>query len=253
MYDFVTRTSVRYAGLCALVTMVLSACGAGQGAADAPPATQVTTSISPPTSSGSPVTDALNTHAISSGSPVTDALNTHPTISGRSSKSINVGSVYEFTPTVTNPNGDTLTFSIQNKPVWATFNTASGAPGGTPTAADAGTYANIIISVTDGEVSVSLPAFTLTVQQISNGAVTLDWTAPTQNTDGTVLTNLGGYRVHYGMTEMNLTESVELTNPGLTSYVVSNLSSGTWFFGVTAYSTAGVESSLSGVVSHALL
>jgi hypothetical protein len=243
MYDFVTRTPVRYAGLCALVTLALSACGASQGAADAPPATQVTTPSPPPTSSGSPVADAPNT----------DVPNTHPTISGRSSTSINVGSVYKFTPTVTNPNGDTLTFSIQNKPTWATFNTASGAPGGTPAAADAGTYANIIISVTDGEVSASLPAFTLTVQQISNGAVTLDWTPPTQNTDGTVLTNLAGYRVHYGMTEKNLTETVELTNPGLASYVVSNLSPGTWFFGVSAYSTAGVESSLSGVVSHALL
>jgi Fibronectin type III domain len=237
MYDFVTRTPVRYAGLCTLITMALTACGGNQGSANAPPVTQVTTPNSPPTGSRSPVTDAPNTH---------------PTISGRSSTSINVGSVYGFMPTVTNPNGDTLTFSIQNKPMWATFDTASGASGGTPTAADAGTYANIIISVTDGEMSASLPAFTLTVQQISNGAVTLNWTPPTQNTDGTVLTNLGGYRVHYGMTEDNLTESVELTNAGLTSYVVSNLSPGTWFFGVSAYSTAGVESSLSGVLGHEL-
>jgi fibronectin type III domain protein len=238
MYDFVTRTPVRYAGICALVIMALTACLADQGSADAPPATQVTTPDSP---------------ATNSGNPATNAPNAHPTISGRPSTSINVGSVYGFTPTVSNPNGDRLTFSIQNKPVWATFNTESGAPAGTPAAADAGTYANIIISVTDGKMSTSLPAFTLTVQQISNGAVTLDWTPPTQNTDGTVLTNLGGYRMHYGMTEKNLTESVDLTNAGLTSYVVSNLSSGTWFFGVSAYSTAGVESSLSGVVSQTLL
>ena len=55
------------------------------------------------------------------------------------------------------------------------------------------------------------------------------------------------------MTKNSLTESVEPTNSGLTSYVVTNLSPGTWFFGVSAYSTAGVESSLSGVVVHALL
>ena len=238
MYDFVTRTPVRYAGLCALVTMALSACGGNQGSENSPPAAQVTTPNSPPTSSGGPATDAAKAHL---------------TISGRSSTSINVGSEYGCTPTVTDQNGDTLTFSIQNKPTWATFNTSSGATGGTPTAADAGTYANIIISVTDGKMSVSLPVFTMTVQQISNGAVTLDWTPPTQNTDGTVLTNLGGYRVHYGMTEENLTESVELKNAGLTSYVVSNLSPGTWFFGVSAYSTAGVESSVSGVVSQTLL
>ena len=164
-----------------------------------------------------------------------------------------MGSAYAFRPTVSNPNGDPLTFSIQNKPAWVTFDTASGAPTGTPGAADAGTYANIVISVSDGQMSASLPAFTLTVQQISNGTVTLDWTAPTENTDGTVLGNLGGYRVHYGTTVGNLTQSVEVANAGLTSYVVSNLSSGTWFFGVSAYSTTGVESSLSGVVSQTFL
>jgi hypothetical protein len=253
MYDFVTRTPVRYAGLCALVTMVLSACGASQGAADAPPATQVTTPNSPPTSSGSPVTDALNTQPTSPGGPVTNAPNTHPTISGRSVTSINVGSVYGFTPTVSNPNGDTLIFSIQNKPTWATFNGASGAAGGTPTATDAGTYANIIISVTDGKLRASLPAFTLTVQQISNGAVTLDWTPPTQNTDGTVLTNLAGYNVHYGTSPDKLMQVEKLTNPGLASYVVDNLSTGKWYFAISSYTANGAESSNSGVISTTIL
>lgn len=248
MYVSVIRTPVRYAGLCALLTMALTACGGDQGSADAPPATQVTTPDSPPTTS--PPTNSPPTNP---GSPATDAPKVRPTISGRSRTSINVGSVYGFTPTVTNPSGDTLVFSIQNKPAWATFDTVSGAPAGTPTAADAGTYANIIISVTDGTTSASLPAFTLTVQQISNGTATLDWTPPIQNTDGTVLSNLAGYRVHYGMTEKNLTESVDLKNAGLTNYVVSNLSTGTWYFGISAYSTTGVESSMSGVVSEVLL
>jgi hypothetical protein len=238
MYVFVTRALVRYAGLCALVTLGLTACGADHGSTNAPAAAQVTTPGSPRTSSGPPVTGAPNAH---------------PTISGRPITSINVGSVYGFTPTVTNPNGNVLKFSIQNKPVWATFDTASGAPTGTPTAGDAGTYANIIISVTDGQMSASLPAFTVIVQQISNGTVTVDWTPPTENTDGTVLTNLGGYKLHYGMTAKNLTQSVQLTNPGLTSYVVSNLSSGTWFFAMSSYTTTGVESSLSGVVGQTFL
>jgi hypothetical protein len=119
--------------------------------------------------------------------------------------------------------------------------------------ADAGTYANIVISVSDGQTSASLPAFTLTVQQISNGTVTVDWTPPTENTDGTVLSDLKGYRVHYGTTANNLTQSAEVANAGLTSYVVTNLSSGTWFFGVSAYSATGVESSLSGVVSQTFM
>ena len=71
-------------------------------------------------------------------------------ISGTPSTSVNVGSAYSFKPTVTNPSGGTLTFSIQNKPTWLTFNTASGQLSGTPGAANVGTYSNIVISVSDG-------------------------------------------------------------------------------------------------------
>ena len=238
MLIFGTRTLVRHAGLCALVALGLAACGGDQGSAGTAPAAQVTTPTPPLTNSGIPT-------------PV--APDSGPTISGQPITSINVGSAYVFRPTVSDSNGDTLTFNIKNKPVWVTFDTASGAPTGTPGAADAGTYANIVISVSDGQMSASLPAFTLTVQQISNGTVTLDWTPPTENTDGTVLGDLGGYRVHYGTTAGTMTQSVEVANAGLTSYVVSNLSPGTWFFGVSAYSTTGVESSLSGVISQTFL
>ena len=82
-----------------------------------------------------------------------------------------------------------------------------------------------------------------------NGSTTIDWTPPTQNNDGTALTNLAGYTVYYGTSPELLTHSVKLSNPGLTAYTVSNLSPGTWYFVVTSYSTSGVESVRSGVVS----
>ena len=245
MLIFGARTLVRYAGLCALVTLGLPACGGDQGSASTTPAAQVTNPIPPLTDSKNPPTN--------SGKPAIDVPGSSPTISGRPITSINVGSEYVFRPTVSNQNGDTLTFSIQNKPSWATFDTTSGAPTGTPGEADAGTYANIVISVSDGQTSASLPPFTLTVQQISNGTVTVDWIPPTENTDGTILTDLKGYRVHYGTTANNLTQSAEVSNAGVTSYVVTNLSSGTWFFGVSAYSMTGVESSISGVVSQTFM
>jgi len=72
---------------------------------------------------------------------------------------------------------------------------------------------------------------------------------PTENTDGSALTNLAGYTVYYGTSANNLTESVKVTNPGLTAYTLSNLASGTWYFAVTSYSSTGVESTRSGVVS----
>lgn len=72
---------------------------------------------------------------------------------------------------------------------------------------------------------------------------------PTSNSDGSVLTNLGGYNVYYGTAPDKLTQSVKVTNPGLTAYTISNLASGTWYFAVSAYSTAGVESVRTNTVS----
>jgi hypothetical protein len=100
---------------------------------------------------------------------------------------------------------------------------------------------------------VTLPAFTIAVNQMSAGNATLDWTAPTENTDGSVLTNLAGYNVHYGTSADKLTQVDKLTNPGLTSYVVDNLSSGKWYFAISSYAANGVESSNSGVVSTTIL
>jgi Putative Ig domain len=181
------------------------------------------------------------------------ASNTPPTISGQPIKSVSVGSAYSFKPTAADANGDTLKFSIQNKPSWASFSTTTGALTGTASAAAVGTYANIAISVSDGKATVSLPAFTLTVNQISTGNAALEWTPPTENVDGSLLSNLAGYRLHYGTSANNLTQTVQVANPGLTSYVVENLSAGTWYFAVTSYTTSGVESSLSGVVSSSIL
>ena len=86
----------------------------------------------------------------------------------------------------------------------------------------------------------------------STGAAELTWVAPTQNTDGSVLTNLAGYKIHYGTSAGNLTQTVTITNPGLTAYTLSDLPAGAFYFAVTAYSTAGVESALSGVVATTL-
>ena len=169
------------------------------------------------------------------------------TISGTPTSSINVGANYGFTPTTTDPSGSPLTFSIQNRPAWASFNATNGALTGTPAAASAGSYPNILISVSDGTASASLSPFSITVNQTSNGSATLNWTPVTLKTDGTLLKDLAGYRVHYGASSSNLNQVVTLSNPSLTTYLVSNLSSGTWYFGITAYASDGTESALSNV------
>src|SRR5712671_273125 len=86
-----------------------------------------------------------------------------PTISGSPATSVVAGRSYSFTPTTTDPSGKTLTFSISNKPSWATFNTSTGQLSGAPVAGNVGSYPNIVISVSDGTLGASLTAFSISV------------------------------------------------------------------------------------------
>jgi hypothetical protein len=172
-----------------------------------------------------------------------------PTISGTPLTSVVAGNAYSFTPATTDPSGAALTFNVKNAPSWVTFNSATGELSGTPTAADVGTYTNITIGVSDGTTSVSLSAFQIAVTQIANGGATLSWVAPTENTNGTPLANLAGYQIYYGTSATAMTQTVQIANPGIVTYVVSNLSPGTWYFSVRAYTSANVESGASVVVS----
>jgi hypothetical protein len=185
---------------------------------------------------------------VSSSVPVT-AGNT-PTITGNPSTADMAGHPYSFVPTTTNPGGGTLAFSIASMPAWASFSKVTGALTGTPTSAQVGSYPNIVISVTNGIAPASLSAFSITV---TTGSASLAWSAPTENTDGTPLTDLAGYTIHYGTSASALTQTVQLASPGATSYVVSNLSAGTYYFAVSAYSTAGTQSAESAVGSKTLL
>jgi hypothetical protein len=83
----------------------------------------------------------------------------------------------------------------------------------------------------------------------ATSSVTLSWSAPTQNTDGTPLTNLAGFDIYYGKSASAMTNKVTITNTSLLTYVVSNLGAGTWFFEILAVNAMGAESNPSGVAS----
>ncbi len=182
---------------------------------------------------------------------VTGTANRAPTISGTPTTSINAGSAYSFTPASTDADGDTLTFSIANRPAWATFNTATGQLSGTPTSANVGTFAGIVITVSDGKTTTSLASFAINVTQVATGSATLSWAAPTQNTDGSPLTNLSGYRIYYGTSANSLTQTIDIGNASVSTYVMGNLSPATWYFAVKAVA-GGVESDLSNVASKTI-
>ena len=169
-----------------------------------------------------------------------------PTISGNPKRGVTMNELYDFTPSASDSDGDSLTFQIQNKPSWANFDAKTGEISGQPTLGDVGTYSNIVVSVSDGQDSASLSAFTITVSQASLGAVTLSWNPPTQNTDGTPLTDLAAYRIYFGTKSRQYSNEITIDNPGITTYVVDNLSPDTYYFAATAVNSSGMESSYSG-------
>ena len=215
--------------LIALSAAALSGCGGGD---ESTPASGTAQPPPPPPPSGE------SNHA--------------PTISGTAPGAVNASSAYNFLPASADADGDVLAFSISNKPEWATFNTSTGRLSGTPAMADVGTYSNIAISVSDGQDSTALSPFAIAVTAVSNGRATLSWTAPTENTDGSALSNLSGYRIRYGTSAGALTQTIVIDNASVTTYVVEDLAPATWYFAVTAVNSSGSESAYSNVANKSI-
>jgi hypothetical protein len=208
------------------IALVLTACGGG-GSGD--PTAPAQGGNNPPPAGGS---------------------NSAPVISGSPATAVTAGSAYNFTPSASDADNDSLTFSITNKPSWATFSTQNGNLSGTPTSSNVGTTANVTITVSDGKTSTSMTPFSIAVNSAppaSTGTVTLDWTPPTQNTDQSALT-VAGYHITYGKSLSSMNQTINVGS-GLTSYVIDNLAAATWYFSISAYNASGGESVPSNPVS----
>lgn len=199
--------------------------------------------------------------------------NASPTISGTPVTVVSANSSYSFVPIASDPDGDRLTFSISNKPGWASFNTGTGRLAGTPGDADVGVSGTIFIRATDGQRTVPLPAFSITVQATASpppsppptsppppspppaptGSVTLTWDAPTQSADGSQLNDLAGFRVYSGTTLGNYVLLQTISNTSVTATTINNLSAATWYFVVTAYDSSGNESVYSNAASKTII
>ena len=138
---------------------------------------------------------------------------------------------------------------------------SSGAPGvsssaggtssaGDTAAANPGTGGTGTVATTPPPASPP-PASPPPAAPAPNG-VNLAWVAPTENSDGTPLTDLKGYKIHYGTESQNYTGSISVDNPTVTNFLVDSLPAGTYYFAVTAYNAAGAESSLSDEIQTSL-
>jgi hypothetical protein len=219
-------------GWLAACALLVSACAGGGGGGQSAPAAAV-----------------AGLH----GAPVSTSVNGSPVVSGSPQTAATVGSAYVFQPTASDPEGDPIEFQVANKPSWATFDSRTGRLSGVPSDADVGTYGNIVISASDGRATATLAPFSITVSHTQLGAATLTWLPPTENTDGSPIVDLAGYRIRYGRHPSELTELQIIPNPGISSAVVDNLSSGTWYFAVTAFNTGGVESEYSNLAEKVIL
>lgn len=89
------------------------------------------------------------------------------------------------------------------------------------------------------------------VSSVSTSSVTLNWTAPVARADQTPLSlaDIGGYRVYYGASEGDYTNSIDVNDGTAEQVILTELSPGTYYFVITTYDVNGRESVYSSVVT----
>jgi hypothetical protein len=201
--------------------------------------------------SGVPVSSSGTGAAAAAAGTTAAAPTTTPdapklTLTGTPATSIAVGAKYSFQPAVSAA-GEGASFTIQGQPSWAEFNATTGALSGTPTAGDEGLSSKVTISAKDSVSSASIGPFTIVVTAPANGTASLSWSAPTDNSNGSPITGLAGYNIYYGTDPSNLTKSIDVAGATTTTYTVTGLTAGTYYFAVSAYNSEGVDSPLSNI------
>ena len=198
------------------------------------------------------VTDGWKTASLPAFSIKVLAQNRTPVISGNPATCATVGQPYAFKPAASDIDGNAISFAIANKPSWAVFEPGTGMLYGTPSSDDVGTLHDVVISVSDGKASASLPAFSITVATPQTRSATLRWTPPTQNVDGTPITDLAGYVVSYGTSPSSYAVSLPINGASITSVTIEDLEPGVHYFAVKAVNAAGAVSEFSNEASKLL-
>jgi hypothetical protein len=168
-------------------------------------------------------------------------VNSAPSISGDASAYARVDVAYDYKPTASDRDGDSLKFTADNLPPWATIDAVSGEIRGTPAADDVGAYESISITVADASHKTTSDPFTITVLDAVRGVVSLRWDTPMSKVDGSPLDDLGGYRIVYGRHADDLDHSELIASGDTNELELTNLDSGIWYFAIIAVSSSGLE------------
>lgn len=86
-----------------------------------------------------------------------------------------------------------------------------------------------------------------TISVAVNDSLILSWQTPTENVDGTALTDLAGFKLYYGTSSGSYSDSLNIAGPSTTSYTLT-LPSGEYYFAMTALDDDGNESGYSNEV-----
>ena len=219
--------------LCIGVTACSIVACHGGGPSDAPSAASVRPPGPPPAYGGGP--------------------NRAPTIFGIPAVSVKAGTAYSFVPRATDLDHDYLSFQASGLPSWAKFDSRTGRVYGVPGFGDLGDHESIRISVSDGKVTTSLPAYKISVVASANGAATLSWLPPTERSDGTPLQDLAGHNIYWSLSpDFEFPNTTTVFNAGITSYLIEQLTPARWYFAVTAFDADGVESKFSNIASKVI-
>jgi hypothetical protein len=186
-----------------------------------------------------------DTQAATSPPPTTSAPgadNAAPAITGTADGYARVGQTFQFQPTASDADDDSLNFSAENLPPWASIDPSTGHVTGTPGELDVGVYESIRILVADGGRTTHSDPFSITVvADPGTGYAALRWEMPPAKVDGSPLDDLAGYRILYGRHADDLDQSVLIDDPATTTFEFTTLESGIWYFAVVAVNAGGLE------------
>lgn len=135
----------------------------------------------------------------------------------------------------------TLTWSSTN----ADSCSASGGWSGSRTTSGNQTVGPLVANTSFALTCSSADGNAVTMIMVNvKGVLTLSWLAPTENVDGTPLTDLAGYRIYYGDSSRAYFNSADVNDSGATSYALT-VPSGSYYVAMTALNLSGDESAYS--------
>ncbi len=137
-------------------------------------------------------------------------------------------------------------------PAVATTTSSSSSGGTSVSKSSTSTTSTSTASTSSNSGSSSTGTSSSSSTATSTGTAALQWNAPTDNANGSALTNLVGYNVYYGTSSGAMTNKIAINTVGVTNYVIQNMQSGTWYFAMTAVNSSGVESVMTNTVQVAL-